>query len=143
VIDIFKDRTRLAEALDPNSHRLVTGTPNEMQQARLEHQRALHAQGIIRRWDEIPRSRLVFGRYWIEDTQTGNFYKEFGGDPGYAQSVVAHYVRSDGTPVMLEPADPPSRAELERRQARKEQRRLEREAESKERRRQLNAVAGR
>ena len=55
----------------------------------------------------------MFGRYWIEDESTGCFYREFGGDPGYAQNVCAYYTSSDGYPIMLEPADPPSRAELE------------------------------
>ena len=143
VIGSLKERNRVIEPLDPYSYRLVTGTPDEMRQARREHRRALDAQGIIRRWDEIPRARLVFGRYWIEDESTGCFYREFGGDPGYAESVVAYYTSPDGWPIMLEPADPPSRAELERRQARKQQRRLEQEAASKERRRQIKAAAGR
>ena len=47
----------------------------------------------------------------------------------------------DGRPIMLEPADPPSRAELERRQNEKHKRRADREAEAKQRREQLKARA--
>ena len=84
----------------------------------------------------------MFSKHWIEDEQ-GNFFKEFGGDPAYAFTVRFFYFNQDGTPIMLEPADPPNRAELERRQTRKEQRRAELAAAAKQRRAEMKAAAGR
>ena len=80
------------------------------------------------------RSRVR--RHWIEDTETGNLYREFFGDPGYAGSVCAYYLR-DGSPVMLEPNNPSSLAELEKRGAAKEQRRRDRADVAKARRDEL------
>jgi hypothetical protein len=83
---------------------------------------------------EAERSQLVFSRHWIEDERTGNFYREFGGDPAYASHVSFYYTTESGLPVMLEPCtNPASRADLEQRQARKEQRRIEQEAATRQR----------
>jgi hypothetical protein len=134
---------RLASVSDPNEPAaLSTGTPEESRRKRLEWRRAKDAEGIRARWDEIPAERLVFGRHWIEDTETGNLYRPFFGDPGYAESVVAYYER-DGEPVMLEAADPPSRAELEKRQAAKEERRRDQAAAAKARYAALRKGSGR
>jgi hypothetical protein len=122
---------------------LMTGTPDEQRQAWREWRRAKDAQAIKDRWREIPSAQLVASRCWLEDTQTGAFYREFGGDPGYAQSVVAYYLRADGSPVMLEPHDPPCRAEMEKRQAAKEQRRLDAEAARRARYAELRKSAER
>ena len=127
---------------NPNDPRLVTGTPDQQRRARREWEAARAAHAIISTKEEIPRSQLVFSKYWIEDEQ-GNFFREFGGDPAYAYTVRFFYFNPDGMPIMLEPADPPNRAELERRQARKEQRRIEREAAAKQRRAEMKAAAGR
>lgn len=126
IADALRVRMKLGEIVDPN---LPEGDPAAQRQARREWRRARDAQGVIAKWPEIPRSRLVFGRYWIEDTETGQLYREVFGDPHYARNVVAHYIRSDQSPGMLEPADPPSRAEIERRRAARERRHAEREAE--------------
>jgi hypothetical protein len=75
----------------------------------------------------------VASRYWLEDMQTGNLYREFGGDPHYAEQVVAYYLRADGSPVMLEPHDPPSLDEIERRRAAREKRRSDQAAAAKAR----------
>ena len=115
-----------------DNSKVASGTPEEQRRARLEWQRAKWAEGIIARWDEVPSERLVFTRYWVEDTETGNLYREFFGDPGYARTVCAYYLR-DGSPVMLEPNDPPSRDATEKRRAAKEQRRLGQEAARKAR----------
>jgi hypothetical protein len=132
---------RFAEVRDPTNPVLATGTREEQRRKRLEWRRAKDAQGIRERWDEIPSSRLVASRYWLEDVETGNLYREFYGDPGYAESVVAYYAR-DGLPVMLEPHDPPNRAEIERRRVAKEQRRRDREAAAKARYDELRKGAG-
>jgi len=121
------DTLRRIGPFGPDTSRLVPGTGDEQRRARNQWRREKDAEGIRERWDEIPAERLVFERHWIEDVETGNFYWPFAGDPGFAAGVVAYYVR-DGWPVMLEPANPPSRAELERRQAAKEQRRLDNDA---------------
>ena len=120
----------IAKVRGPNDPRLMPGTPKEQLRARNEWQRARNAQGIVARWDEISAERLVHSRYWIEDTETGNLYREFGGDPGYARTVCAYYLR-DGWPVMLEPADPPSRDEIEKRRTAKERRRVDQAAAAK------------
>ena len=111
---------------------LTAGTPDEQRQAWREWRREKDAAGIKDRWPEIPAERLVFSRHWIEDTETGNLYRLFGGDPGYARTVCAYYLE-DGWPVMLELHDPPNRAEIEKRRAAKEQRRLDQEAARKAR----------
>ena len=80
---------------------------------------------------------------FIEHLPTGNLYWEFHGDAGHRSDSHHYYVRQDGALVVLQPADPPSRDELERRQSRKAALRLEREAAAKERREQLKAAAGR
>jgi len=123
--------TRLLSLVtDPSHPALATGSQKEQRQARREWRQAKDAQGIRARWDELLSSRLVFSRHWIEDTETGNLYRPFFGDPGYAETVVAYYVR-DGEPIMLEPAHPRSRAELERRQRAKEQRHRDQAAAAK------------
>jgi hypothetical protein len=123
--------TRLLSLVtDPSHPALVAGSQEEQRRARREWRQAKDAQGIRTRWDEIPAERIVSTRYWLEDTQSGDFYREFHGDPGYAASVVAYYER-DGWPVMLEPASPRSRAELERRQAAKAKRRADHAAAAK------------
>jgi hypothetical protein len=132
----------LAEVRDPNSPELVSGTPEEQRRKRLEWQRERNAQGIRERWEEIPSERLVSGRYWLEDVETGNLYRPFGGDPAFAPTVVAYFER-DGWPVMLEPCDPPSRTEIERRRAARQQRHLEQEAAKKARRDELRKGSGR
>ena len=80
--------------------RVVSGTVDEQRQAWREARRAKDAQGIKDRWPEIPSEHLLFTRRWVEDTRNGNLYQVFGGDPGYASSVIAHYLRPDGSPVM-------------------------------------------
>lgn len=135
IVDALRSREQLADILDPNHPRLRSGTPEEMRQALREHQAAKLEQAIIALKEELPRSELDFsGRHWIEHVPTGRFFTTFGGDPAYSPGVDHFYFTESGHPLMLEPADPPSRAELERRQAAKEQRRLDREAAAKERR---------
>ena len=98
--------------------------------------------------DEIPRRELDFealGGRVIEHvaSQDGDYYRLFGGDPQFTgDDVTKYFVAQDGTPTMLERCLNPasSRAELERKQAAKVERRLEREAAAKERRRQLRAA---
>jgi hypothetical protein len=134
---------RIVDALTARNQLTAVHVPasEEQRRARRERQAAEHARAITSSKEEIPRKQLEFSRYWIEDTETGNLYIEFGGHPSYAPTVHHYYVRSDSRLVMLEPAEPPSRAELERRQARKEERRAERQAAAKERYRQLRKAA--
>ncbi len=47
------------------------------------------------------------------------------GDPAYSGNVQHYFTTEHGVPTMLEAADPPNRAEMERRQAAKAQRRQE------------------
>ena len=60
-----------------------------------------------------------------------------------APDGVAYYMDETGFPRLLEPADPPTRAELVKRQVAKEERRADRAAAAKQRREQLKAAAGR
>ena len=99
---------------------------------------------------EIPRSELDFGALggrMIEHVASSDrdFYILFGGDPDYiGNDVTAYYVSEDGTPVMLQRAsNPSSRADVERIRARKEQRRLDQAAATRQRREQLKAAAER
>jgi hypothetical protein len=52
---------------------------------------------------------------------------------GFAPEGIVYYMDETGFPRLLEPADPPNRAELARRQAAKEQRRADNEAATKAR----------
>ena len=132
-----------AAYLDPNDPRLITGTPQEQERARREFARQREIQAIMRRIDrEIPRSELIFGR-WVEVASTGELFHPWLGDVWFAPEGVVYYVDETGFPRLLEPADPPSRAELERRQAAKEQRRADRAAAARKRREQMKAAAGR
>ena len=96
---------------------LAQGRPEEQLQAMRNLQNARTAAAIINSETEIPRKQLEFGRYWIEDTDTGNLYTVFGGDPQFAPTVQFYFTNTHGAPTMLEPPDPPSRDELERRRA--------------------------
>ncbi len=108
---------------DPNHPTLLNGSPDDQRQARREWRREKEMEGIMAGWNEMPRSRLTFTRHWIEDSTNGSLYREVFGDPHYASNVCGFYVREDGSPQMLEPHDPPSLAEIERRRAAREQRR--------------------
>ena len=95
-------------------------------------------------WPEIPRGRLEFGRHHVADTATGEFFLVHGGDIGAPTTpIVSYFVDSDGDPVFLEPANPPNRAELERRQAAKEQHRRDQDAARKSHYAELRKAAGR
>ena len=85
--------------------------------------------------DEIPRRELDFealGGRVIEHVASaeGAYYRLFGGDPVFTgDDVTKYFVTQDGASCMLERCiKPVQSAELEQMQARKEQRRLEREA---------------
>ena len=141
-------RPRNTLIVDPNDPRLVTGTPDEQRQARREYERARIARHIIATKEELPLSELDFealGGRLIEHvaSRDGDFYRMFGGDPGHAgDDVTTYFINAAGDPVMLQRAtNPSSRTELEQKQAAKAQRRAEREAEAKERRRQLREGA--
>ena len=111
-----------------------TGDAQEREQAR--------RKAIMRKIDrEIPRSDLIFGGRWVEVASTGELFHPWGGDVYFAPAGVVYYVDETGSPRLLEPADPPSRAEIEKRRAAKEQRRADNEAAAKERWRQLRAGA--
>ena len=88
----------------------------------------MRTHAIVSTKTELRRTDLEFGPRWITHTPTGNLYWEFGGDVGYPSDSHHYYVRQDGTLVVLQSADPPNRAEMEARQARKEERRAERDA---------------
>jgi hypothetical protein len=123
----------IAKVRGPNDPRLVPGTPAEQRQARAEWRRERDAQGIVAKWDEIPAERLSHSRYWIEDTTTGNLYRPVYGDPAFCDGVCAYYRREDGSPVMLEPNNPPSLSAIAERQAAQERRRVDKAAAAKAR----------
>jgi hypothetical protein len=127
LLDALRDRGQARQILDPNDHRLHTGSPEERDEARREWYRNSYAARVMNAgWREIPRGQLEFQKFGvIEDTETGDFLRVFGGDPDYAESVVAFYVTHDGTPVMLAPVVgvPHNRAELEQIRAEREARR--------------------
>lgn len=121
--------------VSPDDPRLIAGTPAEQQEKRREYRRQQEARGIISNIErEVPRSDLIFGPRWVELESTGELFHPWGGDVMFAPKGVAYYIDETGFPRMLEPADPPSRAEIEKRKAAREQRRLEREAAAKEQR---------
>ena len=123
---------------------MIAGTPQEQERAWREFAKQREIQAIMTRIDrEIPRSDLSFGARWIELESTGELFNPWAGDVWFAPEGVVYYIDSTGFPRLLEPADPPNRAELERRQAAKEQRRADRAAAAKERREQLKAAVGR
>ena len=128
--------------LSADDPRLISGTVQEQEEAQREfrRQRAIRdTLATIKR--EIPRSDLTFGRRWIELESSGELFNPWAGDVGFAPKGVAYYMDETGFPQLLEPADPPTRVEQERRQAEKVQRRAEREAAARERREQLRAAA--
>ena len=136
---------RIVDALTPRSHLTAVHDPvEEERRTRRERQAAQLAQAVVSKMDEIPRRELDFdalGGRVIEHVASanGDYFRPFGGDPMFTgDDVTKYFVAQDGTPTMLERCtNPSSRLDLERRQARKEQRRLEREAAAKERRRKL------
>jgi len=132
---VLTGRNHLAPVHDPASE--------ERRQARRERHAAEHDRAVVQMMDEIPRKQLLFSRHWIEDTSTGHLYRPFGGDPHLCgPDVTRYYVSQDGLVIMLERCtNPSSRTELEQMQARKQQRRQEREAAAKERYRKLRATA--
>ena len=93
---------------------------------------------------ELRRSDLDFGRYWIEHTPTGDFFVAWTGDPSYAPNdAPAFYVTAAGEPVILDRADPASRDELEQKRAARAARRAAREATVKARNDELRKGARR
>jgi hypothetical protein len=69
---------------------------------------------------ELPRSRLAFGRFVIEDEATGDFFAPLRGEFFEAKysAAIAFYIDEDGQPRFLErPPGPRNRAELEAKQA--------------------------
>ena len=132
---------RFISTVTERTEALMAGTPEQQMQAHRERHGAEVAHAIVSTKIELRRSDLEFGPRWIEHLQTGDFFWIFGRDPSFAPNVDHYFVARDGTPTMLGPADPSSRAELERKQARKEQRRAEREATARERREQIRAGA--
>ena len=131
---------RIVDALTGRTESLVSDTL-EQRHAQRERQAAAVAHAIVATREELPRADLTFGPRFIEHLPTRNLYWEFHGDVGYPSDSHHYYVRPDGALVVLQPADPPSRAELERRRARRDERRLKQETAAKERRRQLRAAA--
>ena len=129
IADMFIDRAALTELLDPASPRFVTGSEDDKKQAREEWRRQRFIADVMRSdLTEIPRSNLEPFRYrTLEDTTTGTFYEpRLDGliDLSYIPAAVAYYIDGSGLPVLLEePHGPKTRAELEARQAEREQRR--------------------
>ena len=113
--------TWIVDASDP---RLITGTPEERDEARRDYLRHQRIARIVNSPDktEIPRSQLVFGPRWIEHEPTGDFYREFGGDAAYSDNAPVYYVTESGNAVLLERADPASRDELAQKRAAREAR---------------------
>ena len=109
--------------MDPADPRLVTGTPEQIDQVRREFRRQQKIQIAMRSGlPEIPRSDLVFHKFGpIEDLASGNFFNAIRGevtDPRYS-SAVGYYVTPDGAPIYVERpvGAPQNRAELEAQQA--------------------------
>jgi hypothetical protein len=132
---------RLVSTLTAETEALMGGTPEQQLQAQRERQAAEHAHAIVSTKEELRRSDLEFGRHWIEHLPTGRLFWVFGGDPIYSPGVAHYFVARDGTPTMLEPADPPSLAEFEKRKAARAKRRADREAEARARREQMMKTA--
>jgi hypothetical protein len=95
---------------------------------RAERTRQIIASGKT----EIPRSALAVGPRWIEDERDGSFYRVYpNGDPAYSEHCPAFYIGEAGDAVLLERADPASRAELAERRAARDARRAARDAAAK------------
>jgi hypothetical protein len=92
--------------MDPADPRLVTGTPEQIDQARREFRRHQKLQIAMRSGlPEIPRSDLAFHKFGrIEDIASGNFFHAMRGkvtDPRHSPAV-AYYVTEDATPIYVE-----------------------------------------
>jgi hypothetical protein len=125
IVGALKDRATLQAVLDPTNPKLVTGTPEEQDQARREWKRHERIRQIVTSAKtEIPRSEVVFERFWIEHEPSGDFYCPFAGDPEFADDVPAYYVAASGEPIMLQRThNPANRAELEQSRRAREERR--------------------
>ena len=93
---------------------------------------------------EIPRARLTFGRFGHVEDEGGEFYRVCRGqldDPRYS-SAVAFYLDVAGVPVYLErpTGAPHNRDEQAQAAAAREQRRADREAESRQRLARMKAA---
>ena len=116
--------------MDPADPRFVTGTTEQIAQARLEWHRQQALQAAMRSsLPEIPRSDLSFQKFGlIEHIGSGNFYRALRGvvdDPQYSPAVGYYIDEAGGLPVYLERpvSRPRDRAELEQMRAEREARR--------------------
>jgi hypothetical protein len=121
-------RDRPSAIVDPADPRLVVGTEEERKRAREELRRRVEiAQAMKSGLEEIPRDRLRFSKYVIEDEVTGSFYSAVRGVVNDTQftNAVAFFFNEQGDPVYLErpAAGPRSRDELAAKRAEREQRR--------------------
>lgn len=145
IVDALRDRSRLAEVLDPSSPRLVAGSPDEQKEARLLwHRHRFISRVVNSDRVEIPRLELVFlKRGIIEHEPTGDWYRAIGGDPEFLPNAEWYFVTEGGDPVMLERASPSGRAEFEQLRAERDERRAERDAARTEHWKNLKADVAR
>jgi hypothetical protein len=90
IIDALRDREQASRLLSPSNPALITGTPQQMQEAIRERDRHQRIASIVnnQRLTEIPRNELNFeamGGRVIEHVASpnGDFYFAFHGDPQF------------------------------------------------------------
>jgi len=128
--------------LDATGNAAELVTPEQLQEAARAQRLHERTQKIMNSGkEELKRSDLAFAKHWIEHTPTQEWYRVFGGDVDYSHHIPAFYVSEEGVPLMLERVG--SRAEHEKTQAKRAERRAEREEATKARRAQLRAEAAR
>lgn len=139
---LFRDDGASGPVVHPDDHRLMSGTPESMAEARRELVRNQRNAAIVRTKREIPRRELDFSRYWIEHIADpdGARYRPFGGVAEYSTGIEHFYFTAAGDAVMLERVG--SRREAEENRAAAEQRKAARAAEAKQRRAQYTAGRG-
>ena len=121
------------------SRTLATHEDERKRELRDDRTRQIIASGKT----EIPRSALQFGPRWLEDERDGSFYRLYpNADPAHSDHCPAFYFDEAGNAVLLERADPASRAALAERRAAREARRAARDAEARARREETRRLAG-
>jgi hypothetical protein len=104
IIHKLRDRDHARRILDPNDHRLYTGTPEEQHEARREFLRNQRNARIVNSGrEEIPRRELVpYRTRLLLHEPTGVYYTVFGGDPNFADNIRHYFVTDNENAVMLE-----------------------------------------
>jgi hypothetical protein len=126
--------------LDATGNAAELVSPDQLQEAAKAQREHERVQAIMRSGkEELPRSELTFGRHHINHEPTQEWYRVWGGAVDYSHTIDVFFVTESGLPLLLERVG--SQAEHEKQQARRAERRAEREEAAKARRAQIRAQA--